>query len=414
MSEQQQDIFLGRQPILNRNRNIVAYELLFRASGSAASANVTDDVSATANVIIQAFAELGVENVLANNKGFINVSEDLLMSELVELLPRDRVVLELLETITITPQIVARCHDLKAKGFSLALDDFIFSDVYRPLFSIVDVVKIDLLALKEGELETYVHRLRHWPVQLLAEKIDTPEQAEQCMELGFELFQGYFFAKPVTLSGKRADPSRLAAMKLLGLVMSDADTSELEKVFKHDPALTYNLLRLVNSVGMGMLQRITSLAHAIAVLGRRQLQRWLQLLLYVHHGSGGAKDPLLQLAATRGKLMELLAGELARGNRELEDHAFMVGIMSLLDVLLSMPLEQIVEQLNLAEDVRAALLERSGRLGDMLRLTEMLEHNEYEAVIGLLPRHPGISLARLTRAQLEALAWAGNIGSDIE
>lgn len=234
------------------------------------------------------------------------------------------------------------------------------------------------------------------------------------MELGFELFQGYFFAKPVTLSGKRADPSRLAAMKLLGLVMSDADTSELEKVFKHDPALTYNLLRLVNSVGMGMLQRITSLAHAIAVLGRRQLQRWLQLLLYVHHGSGGAKDPLLQLAATRGKLMELLAGELARGNRELEDHAFMVGIMSLLDVLLSMPLEQIVEQLNLAEDVRAALLERSGRLGDMLRLTEMLERNDYEAVVELLLLHPGISLARLTRAQLEALAWAGNIGSDIE
>jgi EAL and modified HD-GYP domain-containing signal transduction protein len=410
MSDNHQDFFLGRQPILDRGQSIVAYELLFRSSEEATEANVADDLSATATVILQTFADLGIDTVLSTHQGFINISADLLMSELVELLPRDRVVLELLETIDITPEVVARCRELKDKGFSLALDDFLFDDVYLPLFSLVDIIKIDLLALRPGELEVYVNRLRHWPVRLLAEKIDTPEQAQHCMELGFDLFQGYYFAKPAILSGRRADPVHLALLKLLGLVLSDADTGELEQVFKHDPGLTYNLLKLVNSVAMGMRQKITSLNHAIVVLGRRQLQRWLQLLLFAHRGEGNLNDPLLQLAATRGRLMELLAAHVAPGNRQVEDQAFMVGIMSLIDILLALPKNEVVEQLNLPDGVKAAILNREGMLGDMLLLGEKLEHNDYDAAIGILPRLPALSLAKLSRAQIEALAWATNLG----
>ncbi|MGD9786834.1 MAG: EAL and HDOD domain-containing protein [Sulfuricellaceae bacterium] len=409
MNDNKQDFFLGRQPILNREQNIVAYELLFRSSGGSNAANVADDLSATANVILQAFADLGIDTVLSSHRGFINVSADLLMSEMVELLPRDRVVLELLETITITPEVVERCRELKAKGFSLALDDFLFDDVYLPLFDIVDVIKIDLLALKPGQLEVYVNRLRHWPVQLLAEKIDTPEQARRCMELGFELFQGYYFAKPAILSGRRADPAHLALLKLLGLVLSDAETTELEQIFKRDPGLTYNLLKLVNSVAMGMRQKITSLNHAIVVLGRHQLQRWLQLLLFAHRSAGNLNDPLLQLAATRGRLMELLAARVAPGNRQTEEQAFMAGIMSLIDTLLAMPKEEIVDQLNLPDAVRNAILNRQGVLGEMLRLGEVMEQDDYAAAIAILPRLPGLSLATASRAQIEALAWATNL-----
>lgn len=410
MNHDSQEFFLGRQPILNREQSVVAYELLFRSSGAATAANVTDDLSATANVILQAFSGLGIDMVLSSHQGFINISGDLLMSEMVELLPRERVVLELLETVEITPQVVERCKELKAKGFSLALDDFLFNDVYLPLFSVVDIIKIDLTILKPGELEVYVNRLRHWPVRLLAEKIDSPEQAKHCLDLGFELFQGYYFAKPSILSGRRTDPARIALLRLLGLVLSDADVADLEQVFKHDPGLTYNLLRLVNSVGMGMQQKITSLRHAIVVLGRSQLQRWLQLLLFAHHGEGNLHDPLLQLAATRGKLMELLARHIAPRDRELEDQAFMAGIMSLLDTLLAMKMEDVMGQLSLPEKVRAAVLGREGVLGDLLRMGEMLEHNDYDAAMGLLPRYPALRLSDLTRSQIEALSWACNLG----
>jgi Predicted signal transduction protein containing EAL and modified HD-GYP domains len=410
MNHDSQEFFLGRQPILNREQSVVAYELLFRSSGGATAANVTDDLSATANVILQAFSGLGIDAVLSSHQGFINISGDLLMSEMVELLPRERVVLELLETVEITPQVVERCKELKAKGFSLALDDFLFNDVYLPLFSVVDIIKIDLTVLKPGELEVYVNRLRHWPVRLLAEKIDSPEQARHCLDLGFELFQGYYFAKPSILSGRRTDPARIALLRLLGLVLSDADVADLEQVFKHDPGLTYNLLRLVNSVGMGMQQKITSLRHAIVVLGRSQLQRWLQLLLFAHHGEGNLHDPLLQLAATRGKLMELLARHIAPHDRELEDQAFMAGIMSLLDTLLAMKMEDVMGQLSLPEKVKAAVLRREGVLGDMLRMGEMLEHNDYDAAIGILPKYPSLRLSELTRSQIEALSWACNLG----
>ncbi len=413
MSASSQDIFLGRQPILDRNQQIVAYELLFRASSQAATADVTDDLAASARVIVQAFGELGMENVLSQKLGFINVSADLLMSELVELLPRERVVLELLETITITPEVVARCRELKAKGFHLALDDFVFDAVYEPLFELVEVVKIDLLVLKPGELEQYVKRLRNWPVKLLAEKIDSQAQADQCKELGFDFFQGYFFAKPVILSGRRADPSRLSLLRLIHLVLEDAETEELEKIFKADPGLTYSLLRLVNSVGMGLTTKITSLSHAIVVLGRRQLQRWLQLLLFAQRGGGhGLEDPLLQLAATRGKLMELLSGRAFPGQREVEDKAFMVGIMSLLDTLLSTPLEEILSELHLPDDVKQALLLRNGPLGRMLATCVGVERNDFDGVVPLLAELPGLTLGTLARDQVAALAWASAIGHE--
>jgi len=410
-----EDIFLGRQPIVDHKHGIVAYELLFRTAHDKNTADVSDDLLATASVIIQAFTELGIEDVLGNNRGFINVSYDLLMSELVELLPKERVVLELLESIFPSEEVIGRCQVLKERGFMLALDDFVFNDAFIPLLDIVDVVKVELPALTDTELRDQVQRLRNWPVQLLAEKVDTPRQAEYCASLGFELFQGYYFAKPAILSGKRADPAKLALLRLVGLVLGDAETHEIVQEFKRDPGLTYNLLRLVNSVAFGTHRQITSLNHAISILGRRQLQRWLQLLLFTHApGAAMLNDPLLILAATRGRLMELLTQLAFPNNRDMEDQGFMVGIMSLLDALLGMPLEQVLDQLHLTDKVRAALLHRQGALSTLLRLTEQLEQNDYDGVLAILDTQPEISLGQLTVAQLEALGWATSISTPAE
>jgi c-di-GMP-related signal transduction protein len=307
-------LFLGRQPILDRDQKLVAYELLFR-NGTRNSAEVTDGVQATATVIVNAFAELGVEAALGKCRGFINVDEAFLFSDMLELLPRQSVVLEILETVPPTVAVIERCLALKATGFTLALDDVIqLEPAYAELLALVEIVKVDIQPLSRVQLMQLVMKLKPMGKQLLAEKVDSREQMEQCLKLGFTLFQGYYFAKPTIIAGKKLEHSKLSLMKLMGLLLSDAETSKLEEALKPEPGLTVNLLRMTNSVGAGTSEKITSLRHAITVLGRRQLQRWLQLLVFSSGAQAGASNPLLMLAATRGRLMELLAEDLRPGD----------------------------------------------------------------------------------------------------
>lgn len=402
------ELYLGRQPILDRQQKLVAYELLFR-TGRVASANVTDGVIATATVITNAFSELSVGDALGEHRGFINVDEDFLFSDLLELLPRESVVLEILETVPPTERVIRRCAELKAKGFILALDDVIqLTPEYRPLFDLAEIVKVDLPTLSNPALAALARTLRPLGKKLLAEKVDSREQMEYCLELGFDLFQGYYFAKPTVIAGKRLDHSQVALMKLMGLLLGDAETSELEAVFKTEPGLTMNLLRLTNSVGAGMVIRITSLRHAITVVGRRHLQRWLQLLLYASKGHGIA-NPLLQLAATRGRIMELLAGHGQHGNGDYVDQAFMVGIMSLMPALIGLPIAEVIGPLAIAPEVRAALCEGSGSLGALLRLTELSEQGDPAEIAAQLESLPELDAEALNRCVTQALAWAGDI-----
>ncbi|MGK2953276.1 MAG: EAL and HDOD domain-containing protein [Thiobacillus sp.] len=402
-----QDIFLGRQPILDRDQRIVAYELLFR-SANMPSATVTDDMQATASVIHHAFSEMGVHTVLGTQLGFINIGADMLLSDLVEFLPKSQIVLELLETIDVTEAVIERCRALKQRGFTLALDDFVFDDKYRPLLALVDIVKVDLLLHDRDQLRSAVSQLKQWPVRLLAEKVDSAEQAAYCHSLGFDLFQGYYFARPSVLSAKRANPTQMALTQLLGLVMRDAETQQIEQMFKQHPSLTYNLMRLVNSVASGVRHNIVSVSQAIMTLGRRQLQRWLQLLLFTLQAGAPYPSPLLLLAATRGKMMELLAAKQQR-NADFCDEAFMAGILSLIDSLIDKPLLDILGELGLSERLRAALLHREGDLGQLLKLVESVEHPEFSHTLALLVQTGNLTLPDLTAAEIEAMARANQV-----
>ena len=402
-----QDIFLGRQPILDREQRIVAYELLFRTADTT-SVTVTDDMQATASVIQHAFGEMGVQTVLGTQLGFINVSADMLLSDMVELLPRAQVVLELLETIIVTEAVIERCRALKQRGYMLALDDFVFADSHRPLLALVDIVKVDLLLHTQDELRAVVSQLKPWPVKLLAEKVDSAEQAAYCHALGFDLFQGYFFARPAVLTAKRSDPSQVALIQMLGLVMRDAETPQIEQVFKQHPNLTYNLIRLVNSVALGAQRSIASVSQALMVLGRKQLQRWLQLLLFTLQSGSAYPSPLLVLAATRGKMMELLAIK-QRRNADYCDEAFMAGILSLIETIIAKPLAEIVGELNLNEHLAAALLRREGELGTLLQLVESVEQPDLGHTLALLAQAGTLSLSDLTAAEIEAMTWASQV-----
>lgn len=406
-----EEIFLGRQPILDRNHQLFAYELLFR-SGMKNAAVVEDNLVASAQVISHAFADLGVEQALGPYKGFLNCDEALLLSDILEILPADKIVLEVLETVEMTPVIIERCQELKTRGFTLALDDFI-NDVekYRELLDLVDIVKVEILPFDPAALKATTDKLKHWPLKLLAEKVDARDQADYCHQIGYDLFQGYYFARPVVMAGRKLGHSQLALMRLMGLVLEDADTAKLEAVFKQEPGLTVNLMRLTNSVATGCRVRVTSLRHAITVLGRRQLQRWLQLLLYTNPSGQGGSSPLMMLAASRGRLMELLAGHLdSKG--ELGDQAFMTGILSLMPALMGMPMEEILKGINLAPAMQAALETGDGTLGSLLVLAQALESGDGTACHDQLEKLPGIDHTLVNAHLTEALCWANSINQE--
>jgi c-di-GMP-related signal transduction protein len=408
MGETQEKFFLGRQPILDRSQNIVGYELLFRTADTL-SAKITDYSQAGFSVILSALSSFGFKELLGNHKGFFNATDQLLMSDTMELLPHEQIVIELLETIEVTDAVVERCTELKRKGFSLALDDNVYHPQYEPLYAIVDIVKIDILKMSGPVLVDMVKVLGKYPVKLLAEKVEDIDQFKECLGLGFELFQGYYFARPSVLQKKRVDISDAALLRLLQLVLGEADIKEIEETFRQNPGLTYNLLQLVNSVAMGIREEIKTLRHALTVLGLQQLKRWVQLALF-SHGARGQVPPLLETAAVRGRLMELLVQKqcLASGGRDYPDRAFMTGVLSLVDVLFETPMEKIVSHLNLAQDVRLALLARKGELGRFLMLVESLESMDFKAATKLL-RKSECSMDTLLDSQLAAINWANRL-----
>lgn len=404
-----QQYYLARQPILDNKEKLCAFELLFRSSDSSTKSNVTDDTSATAQVMLNAFGELGISNTLGTYKGFINLGSHFLYSDTVELLSKEQVILELLESVVIDSAIIARCHELKAMGFSLALDDVLeLNDEIKPLLDIVDVIKLDISQIPTPLLPQVVRGFKRYPVKLLAEKVETRKQVRYCMELGFDLFQGYYFARPEMLSGKRADPAKAALLQILSLILSDADDEKVVNAFKGYPDLAYSLLRLVNSAGIGLSTKISSLSHALMILGRRAMQRWAQLLLYASKESGAA-NPLMQLAATRARLMELIATRLFPNDPNYADRAFMAGMLSLLDTLMDEPLSELIPRLNLQEDIESALLSQKGDMGEMLILCGDLESYDARALKNTLCARPGITMDDVNQAHMEALSWANNI-----
>ncbi len=401
-------LFLGRQPVLDRDQSIIAYELLFR-SGTTNSAETSDDFSATSTVINHAFNELGIETALGPYGGFINMNESLLMSGVVEILPASKIVIEILETVQISDHLIARCTELKLMGFTLALDDFTHYDPEaRALLDLVDIVKIDLLTVDHSKLEALVNKLKEWPVQVLAEKVDSLELFNLCMSLGFDLFQGYFFAKPQIISGKRLSQSKPILLKLLGQVTTDAEIDEIVATIQQYPSLSINLLRLTNSVACGIQHKVTSLTSAITILGRRQLQKWILILLYSENPSNSStSNPLLQLAARRGKLMELLSS--AMHDKAFKETAFMIGILSLMDALLGLPMDEILTSISVSAEVGDTLTKRAGNLGKLLTIVENLERGSMENIDACLSQCSYISLHDISLAQVDSLQWVNNI-----
>jgi len=383
--ENMSEVYLGRLPILDSKQNLVAFELLFRADQQS-TVTVTNNSAASANVIIDTYGQLGIENVIGKRRGFIKVDAKLLMHDAICMLPKKHVVLEILRNVEINDEIINRCTFLKQKGYQLALSNVVqLNKQLRYLMPLINVVKINVNALNQNELINLIKELKRWPILLLAEKVENLETARRCIALNFHMLQGFYFAKPEIIAGKRIDPSKLSLLKLLLLVVKDTEVTEIENELKYQPGLSYNLLRVVNSAANGLPSKINSIKRAIMILGRKQLQRWVQILLYAaKQKDGSSSDALMQTAAVRGKLLEFIATADRPHDKNPQDRAFMVGVLSLLDTLLGVEMSKLVETLSIQKDMSEALLTRRGYLGRQLQLIEAHEKGEFERVLAIL------------------------------
>jgi EAL and modified HD-GYP domain-containing signal transduction protein len=411
------DFFLGRQPVLDRNQALYGYELLFRsaaqdegASAAAGSpaAGSPGGLPATAAVIAHA-AQLGLARAIGDAACFLNVDREVLFSDIFAFLPRERTVLEIVGSMDPDDAVLARLKELSGHGFRFALDG-IDGDSARlqRLLPLAAFVKLDLRSTHRDALPALVARLQGMGKTVIAEKVETRDEYHACLDAGFDYFQGFYFARPAVLGGRKLSPSQATLLALMTLVTSDVDNVDIERAVKRDVTLALNLLRLINTPAVGARQRIESVSHALIVLGRRQLQRWLQIMLYAEPGSRGHNQtPLLMLATTRGRLMELLAQRLRPGQRFLGDIAFTVGIMSLMDVLFCIPMADIVDQIPVSDEIRQALLKREGFFGELLRLAESIEQSDEDVLPSL--KALAISGDDMVELEMSAFQWSDSV-----
>ena len=391
------------QPILNANRSQVAVELIYRSQDHS-----EDNNRIVANAILNAFVHTGAEALAQRRPTHLAAPQQLLESELLDQLPADRFVLE------VSPQdamvLEDRCRRLQQAGFRIALDGVGSDlDLLRRLLAWVDLVRLDGNAVLRGEIEL-MGDLRSCGVPMLASAVDQETMVEQLRPLGFSLFQGLYFAHPANQLVPRADPRKMAVLKLLAKLASDEDDPVIEDAFKVDPALSLNLLRLVNSPAFAMTTRIRSIKHAFSILGRKQLERWLQVLLFAFDGDGEA-SPLMELALRRSRFMEfVLIYRTHRGSTELQSEAYMAGLLSLADVLLGWTMGETVARLNPTDNVRSALLDRSGPLGKLINLCELLEAADFEAAMSVAETL-NLPFEAVMTAQNVALAYAEEVGN---
>lgn len=397
--------YLARQPIVDSEHKLVAYELLFRHSAASLSADVRNPLQAGVDVISNTLC-LGTGWLLHGSLAFINLDESTLMSDYITLLPPQHVVFEILETVKVSQVLVARIHELRQRGYRFALDDFVCLPEYQVLMPLVDYIKLDVL---EQPIEKTVEIIRHirtlYAGNLLAEKVESREIFEACKAEGIKYFQGYYFAHPENIANKTIRPTQVTVLELMNQVRICEDLKELEDPLRRDAALTLRLLRFVNSASFSLPREIHNVRQALAVIGLNSLYRWLSLLLVTASESQTA--PLLSRAAVnRGRICELLGQ--GRINRNEQDDLFIVGLFSLLDALMEAPLEVILERTPLAAPVTEALLHRTGPYAPYLRLVEACEQQDFER-IEACANELQCSPEEINAAQLNALAWTDGL-----
>ena len=380
-----EEAFIGRQAILDQQQKVYAYEILFRSGLKNAFDPTLDGNVATQSVMVGAMLEFGLKKLVSDKKAFINFTEQNLLNRAPKLLPPENVVVEILENVQPTPKIVEAVRELKAEGYKIALDDFVLLPGYEPLIEMADIIKVDFRITTDPEERQKLREILPSHVRLLAEKIETEEEFHQAMAFGYVLFQGYFFCKPAILHQKKLTSNALSRMRLLKEInRQNVDFASMTNIISSDTNLVHKLLTYINSAGIGLLNHVSNLKQATVLLGASGVKRWVTLIS-LQTFSEDKPPELFTLSLLRAKFCELIAGELKRPGPT-QDAGFLIGMFSLLDVLLMLPMEEVLKEVALADDLNAALLGEDNDLRRILDLVIAYEKGDWDKVIACCER----------------------------
>ncbi|MBU2569205.1 MAG: HDOD domain-containing protein [Gammaproteobacteria bacterium] len=397
------NFLIGRQQIFNRKLEIYAYEILFRGH-EFDLAQESQATQATNQIVTDTILELGINQLVESHKAFINFTGQNILEKTPLSLPKERIVIELLEDIKVDLRIINNIKELKQLGYTVALDDFVLTDEWRPLLEYADIIKLDVLQMSEQETLGIIKQLKHYPIKLLAEKVESHQQYEQLLELGCDYFQGFFLSKPNIVEGRRLGINQTAAIRLLAAINNpNVEFLELTQIISQDVTLSFKLLHYINSAFFAIPRRIESIRHAVSYLGLNEIKRWCNILTFA--SLSNKPKAILQTTLIRAKMCELLARHLC----EEPEHYFLIGILSSLDSILDLPIDEALGQLPLTADVAIAILEKKGLGGEILQFVLGFEQWLPQSI-----HFKTLTPAMINDAYLESINWANQIMNNIE
>ena len=361
--------FVARQPVFDRSQNVFGYEILFR-NGVEDYFNADPELAARST--LDSSLLFGINTLCDNKRAFVNCTREVLFKDLITLLPPSQTVAEILETVEPEERVIAACKRLKAAGYLIALDDFAPNDPRLPLCEFADIIKIDVRATRPEERAGMVRRFASPQCKMLAEKLETPHEFHQARDMGFVYFQGYFFCRPELVIGREVPANRLHYIRLLEMVSrTEIEMRELEKMLKQEASISYRLLRYLNSPVFGFSLEIKSIRHAMAVLGEREIRRWVRLVVAVGAAEQRCSE-LVLMGLARARFCELLSNRL-QSNTDL----FLMGLLSIMDAILEVTMDVLLEQLPVDRETKAALLGQNSSLRPVYQLMLAQESGEW-------------------------------------
>lgn len=397
------DIFIARQPIFDTSSNVYAYELLFRNAGQH-TAQIDNGSVASSQVILNAFVDMCIQEIAENRQVFVNFTREFLVGDIPLPLSSNSLVVEVLEDVEIDSQVVDGLQALKKKGYTLALDDFIFTDDKEPMFDTVDIIKIDLLGCDITSLKEEVKALKARGIKLLAEKVETHEEFELCKQMGFDYFQGFYFCKPMILSGQSVKPNRLAVLQILAKLQDpNCDINELEDFISKDVGISYKVLRIINSAFYNFRREIKSVREAIVALGLKTIRDWMCVIVMTDIDD--KPQELLSQSLRRARMMQTLSANLGL-NREV---AFITGLFSAIDAIMDQPMDTILRQLPLADYIVQALTQGEGGYGELLGTVIRYEKGQWDELA-----MDGLNSQDLVEGYVDSITWTSQIYSRLE
>lgn len=402
---EEMDFYIARQPILSIHKRLVAYELLYRGTDTAKLQDITGD-RATTSLLTSTFLTEGIDIITDSKPCFINFTEDLLTKTLPASFPKTKLIIEILEDVRPTPEVIDVCRKLSKNGYKIALDDFIYDKKLEPLIEIADIIKIDFRLTPINIVHKTLHKLSKYNVKLLAEKVETLDEFEKAANLGFSLFQGYFFSKPEKILIKELALTKITLLNLLAEInLKKTTTERLYQIFSRDVAISYKLLRYVNSSYFYRLEEVKTVKRAIAYIGEKELRRFL-ILIIVSELAIKKPGELVRMSLVRAKFCELLALQCRFRNSSQE--LFLMGLFSLIDSMLDTTMDVVMDKLPIGKNVKNALTYQTGEFVPFLKAVIAYERGQLSACTDAL-KDIKIDMDQVPDFYLRALQYANAI-----